>query len=105
FPDGEVDARMAGLKKRLDHLWVVKSQAELEARHSRLGHHEFRRAELEDVSNVDVVFDHSLGGEVFAEDAGLELTIEPDLPAGIVFHRVSVDRLVRSAMNRQVGLS
>ena len=102
--NGEVDPRVTDMEEGLDHGRVAEAETELEAGHARLCDDQPRSSDAEHVADMDRVFDQSLGREVLAEDAVAQLTVEPRPPGGIVLGRVSVNRLVWSAVDGQVGL-
>jgi hypothetical protein len=55
---------------------------------------------------VDLVLPPPLGGEVLAEGPpGERLQLQLAPPIGVVLGRVGVDRLLRTAVDREVGLA
>ena len=78
---------------------------ELVAGHPGLGYLEERRADSEDIADVDIPLQHPLDGEVLTEMAELEPRLtELVFPVGMVLDRVDQHGPERAAVADEVGL-
>ena len=101
-----VETGTATGEKSLDDIVAIKSEAELEAGHSRLCDGDLSGADAKPVANQHVVFTEAFGREILAEHAPWQRHIRKlALPIRIVFRRIGIDRLVLAAVHRQIGLT
>jgi hypothetical protein len=67
FKDGKVEASPTAAQESLHDFRAAKPNAELEARHSRLGDNKLCRPNPEAITNVNSFFEQALRCEVLAE--------------------------------------
>src|SRR5215475_14805525 len=100
-----IEPRLPAVQKFFDDVVALEFRSELEARQPRLGDLQDDAADLELIAGIDVFFGDSGGGEVLSQRTPLQLPAEFLLPEGVMFRRIQIHRLVRSAMDSEVGLS
>jgi hypothetical protein len=92
-------------QEALDHVVAPEPDAKLEAGHARLRDHEQRRAHANSISDVHGFLSQPLGREILAKHTPGQFHAGQFLsPVGIMLRRVSVHRLVRPAVHREIGL-
>src|SRR5262245_20523601 len=106
FDDAKIPTRTAGLQDELRHVESIPTPPELPARRTRLRDLHHRAADAIRVADRDIRFRVPFDGKILSEPARAAfLHAELLAPERIVIGRVHTDRLVRSAMDLQIGLA
>src|SRR5580704_5744656 len=104
--DGKIEATAAALEEALQNVVPLKFCRQLITRYARLAYHHSRGTDLKAIANVKLVLGQTLRREVLAKHApGKVVAQQLIAPKHIMLRRVSVDRLVRAAMDAEIGLT
>ena len=102
----KIEAASSALQEELDHIVAVKSEGQFVAGHAGLCDYEHRLSDLQTVSDKSTVFQQPLRCEVLAEYTPGECRAWQFFPpVFIVFGRIGVNGLLRSAMYGEVRLA
>src|SRR5438270_5836598 len=107
FHDPIVPAGPTAPHHRPQHSGVREGQGELEARLARLADLQQGTADPMHIPDAKIAFEHARDGQIFAEGARDKLIAmlrKFPRPGGVMLLRISVDRLFRAAVDRQIRL-
>jgi hypothetical protein len=105
FENPIVEAASPTFEKGLEDGGISDFVRELETRQTATGDLENGTAKAMDVSDADLCFEKTGGGDIFTEGSVRERgAIEELLPMGIVFGGITVDGMMEAAVDGEVGL-